>query len=244
MKWRDTLFFGLKSKLSKEQEIYLDAIENNQITFCNARSGSGKTTLAVGMAKLLDKGLVYIFATPQEKTLGFRKGNTQEKESDYLTPLYDALVEIGEIPEKVIISENNIDNIKNGSAWVKATSATFLRGTNLKNTTIILDESQNHSIADLKKILTRIHDSCTVIVIGHSGQIDIKPSASGFTKYLEHFRTEPYCAVVELTINFRGKLATRADSLGETNGYERERGNTERVRNSGESTDEGTLQVR
>jgi phosphate starvation-inducible protein PhoH and related proteins len=31
--------------------------------------------------------------------------------------------------------------------------------------------------------------------------------------YLEHFRNEPYCKVVELHVNFRGQLAQHADNL-------------------------------
>jgi phosphate starvation-inducible protein PhoH and related proteins len=62
--------------------------------------------------------------------------------------------------------------------------------------------------------LTRVHNSAKVIVIGHDKQIDLKdPKKSGFVPYLEHFRNEPYCKVVELHVNFRGQLAQHADNL-------------------------------
>jgi hypothetical protein len=51
-------------------------------------------------------------------------------------------------------------------------------------------------------------------MIGHDGQVDLdKPEKSGFAPYIEHFRQEPYCKVVELHVNFRGKLAQHADEL-------------------------------
>lgn len=79
---------------------------------------------------------------------------------------------------------------------------------------MILDESQNYTVAELKKVLTRCHDTCKVIVIGHTGQIDIR-GGSGFAKYLEHFKDQEKCAVCELTTNHRGWLSTYADMLEE-----------------------------
>jgi predicted ribonuclease YlaK len=89
---------------------------------------------------------------------------------------------------------------------------TYLRGTNLKNKVVILDESQNYTVAELKKVLTRCHDSCKVIVIGHTGQIDIS-GGSGFARYLMHFENEDRAAVCKLSTNHRGWLSTFADQL-------------------------------
>ena len=64
------------------------------------------------------------------------------------------------------------------------------------------------------KLLTRIKDTCKVIVVGHTGQIDIS-GKSGFAKYIEHFKDQEKCAVCELTVNHRGWLSTHADALEE-----------------------------
>ena len=68
---------------------------------------------------------------------------------------------------------------------------------------------------ELKKVLTRIHDNCKTIVIGHSGQCDLYhyPERSGFAPYIEHFKDEPYAQVCELTKNYRGIVSTKADEL-------------------------------
>jgi predicted ribonuclease YlaK len=63
-------------------------------------------------------------------------------------------------------------------------------------------------------VFTRIHDNCKVIVIGHTGQIDIR-GGSGFARYLEHFDGQDRCAVCKLTTNHRGWLSTYADELEE-----------------------------
>lgn len=209
----DNLLFGFAPKLTDEQREYVDSIFDNQLTIVNAQAGTGKTTLAVACAKLLGKPLVYTFAPVEERSLGFTPGTAEEKEAKYLTPLIDALTEIREDPRTSIYRENNPDFINEG-AWITARSHVYMRGTNIKDATLIIDEAQNFTRGDLKKVLTRVHDSTTVIMIGHDGQCDLpKPEKSGFVPYIEHFRGKPYCKVVTLTKNFRGQLAQDADEL-------------------------------
>jgi phosphate starvation-inducible protein PhoH and related proteins len=211
---KNNLLFGFEPKLTDEQREYVNSIFDNQLTIVNARSGTGKTTLAVACAKIICKPLVYIFAPVEEKRMGYRPGSQTEKEREYLQPLKDALMEINEPPEKVIYSEENIEAQKAGHVWVYPMSHTFARGINLKDKTVIIAEAQNFTRGELKKVLTRIHDSCTVIIEGHDGQCDLPdPKKSGFVPYIEHFRDEPYCKVIELTKNFRGRLAQKADEL-------------------------------
>lgn len=145
--------------------------------------------------------------------MGFTPGTQEEKESKYITPLIDALMEIGEDPRLALYRESNPD-FMNDNTWIRAMSHVYMRGTNIKDSTLIIDEAQNMTRGDLKKILTRVHDSTKVIMIGHMGQVDLPdPAKSGFAPYIEHFKDEEYAKVIELTTNFRGRLARHADSL-------------------------------
>lgn len=208
------LLFGFAPKLTEEQRIYVDSIFDNQMTIVNARSGTGKTTLAVACAKIIGKPLIYVFAPVQEKAMGFRPGKQSEKEAEYYQPLIDALLKINEVPAKVMYIEENPDALKAGHVWVYPKSHVFARGTNIEECTVIIDEAQNFTRGELKKLLTRLHDTAKVIMIGHDGQIDLPdPKKSGFAPYIEHFANEPYCKTVELTKNFRGRLAQHADDL-------------------------------
>jgi phosphate starvation-inducible protein PhoH len=210
---KHNLLFGFTDKMTDEQRIYVDSIFDNQLTIVNARSGTGKTTLAVAAAKIIGKPLVYLFAPVEEDALGYTPGTVEEKEAKYITPLLDALKEIKEKPQLAIYREENPDFISK-EAWVFPKSHVFARGTNIKESTVIIDETQNFTRGELKKVLTRIHDSCTVIMIGHDGQNDLdKPDKSGFVPYLDHYRDEHYVKVCQLTVNFRGKLAQKADDL-------------------------------
>lgn len=207
------MLFGFADKLTDEQREYVDSIFDNQLTIVNAKAGTGKTTLAVACAKIIGKPLIYTFAPVEERALGFTPGTQEEKESKYITPLIDALVEIREDPRFAIKSENNPDII-NEQAWITAKSHVFMRGINIKDSTLIIDEAQNMTRGDLKKVLTRVHSSTKVIMIGHTEQCDLPdPKKSGFLPYLEHYRNEHYAKVVELTKSFRGELAQHADKL-------------------------------
>ena len=70
---------------------------------------------------------------------------------------------------------------------------------------MILDDEQAEFVDAIK-------DLSKVIVIGHTGQIDIR-GGSGFAQYLEHFQGQERCAVCRLTTNHRGWLSTFADML-------------------------------
>ena len=206
--------------LDAEQRIFVDAIKDPAATivFCNAAAGTGKTTLAMGAANILVKdkrndldGIVYIVSPYGEQKQGYLPGSYTEKSEVYFEPAYQAMLEVGMNPNSDVYSDSMV-NKKRGDAFVKLLTHTFLRGTNLENKVVILDEAQNYTVPELKKVLTRCHDTCKVIVIGHTGQVDIRES-SGFARYLQHFDGQEKCRVCKLTTNYRGWLSTYADQL-------------------------------
>lgn len=210
----DTMFYGMT--LSDEQHIYGDSIVDNLVTYCQARAGSGKTTVAIGTAKIMlgreFKSVHYIFPTVKEKALGFTTGDQKQKESKYLTPLYDALHAINENPIEAIIGEPTKWG-KQDSGWLYAYSHNYMRGGNIKTAIVIIDEAQNLTKDELRTILTRIHDSSHVVVVGDWKQCDIDIKTSGFIPYLEHYRPTQYTLVTELTKNFRGVISAHAETL-------------------------------
>jgi len=219
---KDSLFYGLRARMTSEQEDLVNAIysDKNDIVFCNSKAGTGKTLMAVATAKLLIqegqyKELLYVFNPTEENKMGYRPGSQEEKEKEYITPLRQALTQIGDNPDKaMIVTDINNSSMKktNGKQWVRAESHTFARGTNQRNKVIIIDEAQNWTVGQLKKMLTRCHDNSKVIVIGHDGQIDLtNKDLSGFTSYYNHFMNMPRAKHCNLTVNFRGWLAQHAD---------------------------------
>lgn len=208
--------------LDEEQKKFVNAIlnPNNTIVFCNAKAGTGKTTLAMGTAEILVKhkeydGIVYICSAYGEKKQGYLPGSLTEKSEVYFEPAYQAMIECNMNPN-VCVNSDSMVNQKYGDGYVTLLTHTFLRGTNLKKKVIILDESQNFTVGDLKKTLTRCSDDCKIIVIGHDKQCDLEDkNSSGFIRYLEHFKGHERCEVCELVTNHRGWVSQFADELEE-----------------------------
>ena len=213
-------FYGLR--LDAEQTAFVTAIldPHKTIVFCNSVAGTGKTTLAMGAANLLVKnehndlnGIVYIVSPYGEQRQGYLPGSITEKSEVYYEPAYQAMIECNMNPNTDVCSDS-MTSKKKGDAFIKMLTHTYLRGTNLQNKVVIIDEAQNFTVAELKKVLTRVHDTCKVIVVGHSGQVDIN-GKSGFARYIMHFAGAEKCEVCELTTNYRGWLSRFADMLEE-----------------------------
>ena len=211
------MFFGMN--LDEEQAQYRDAIwsQDKLIVFCDAKAGSGKTQIAVMTAELLYKygrydGIVYITAPVQEGKLGFLPGTVQEKLEVYNEPFYQAAVKADIDIQHAFIGDQESE--KMGTAYIECMSHNYLRGCNFENKVVIIDEAQNFYKDELKKVLTRVHDTCKVVVIGHTGQIDLyhHPENSGFAPYIEHFRDVEWVEICQLTNNYRGKISNHADA--------------------------------
>ena len=209
------VFYGLM--LDKEQEIFANAIwsDDIDIIFTNAKAGSGKTVVTAGVANMLVKygkfdKIIYIMSPYGERKQGWLPGSIEEKSSVYFEPFYQALVTCNVNPYTAIFDETT------GSGYITCITDTFLRGQNLDNAVIIIDEAQNFTTSQLKKILTRVGKKSKVVVIGHTQQCDLdEPNMSGFARYIKHFEGQERTAVCKLVNNHRGWISRHADELEE-----------------------------
>ena len=206
--------------LDDDQLAFANAIwdRNNDIVMANARAGTGKTTIATGVAIMLVKygfydGIVYIMSPYGERKQGYLPGDIQTKSEVYFEPFYQALITCNENPNTAITNESMV-NQKNGTGYITCITDTYLRGTNLDDAIILMDECQNATVSQLKTILTRVGKNAKVICIGHDQQCDLAdPSKSGFARYIEHFRGCDRAAICELKINHRSWISQHADEL-------------------------------
>jgi len=157
------------------QTKYLEAIEKHVITIAIGPAGTGKTYLAVASAisALLSGEVARIIlarpAVEAGESLGFLPGDYEEKVKPYLRPLYDAIYEM--LPQKKI--HNYIDN-----GIIEIAPLAFMRGRNLKDSFIILDEAQNTTHIQMKMFITRMGEGSRSVVTGDITQIDLPPSKS------------------------------------------------------------------
>jgi phosphate starvation-inducible PhoH-like protein len=154
------------------QQLYLDAIEQNDLTFAVGPAGTGKTYLAMAaaMAALKRREVKrLILARPAVEAgerLGFLPGTLVEKVNPYLRPLYDALYDMLDIERAGRLVE---------SGTIEVAPLAFMRGRTLNHSFVILDEAQNTTRDQMKMFLTRLGQHSHAVVTGDVTQTDLPP---------------------------------------------------------------------
>ena len=165
------------------QAEFVRNIRSNDVSLGIGPAGTGKTYLAVACAiealenNQVNRVLLVRPAVEVGERLGFLPGDVAQKIDPYLRPLYDALYEmLG--PERVhrYIERNTIE----------IAPLAYMRGRTLNSSFIILDESQNTTVAQMKMFLTRLGFGAKVAITGDITQIDLPQNASGDKSGLIH----------------------------------------------------------
>ena len=163
------------------QRRYVEAIRVNDLNFGVGPAGTGKTYLAVACAvealedRAVNRILLVRPAVEAGEKLGFLPGDLAQKIDPYLRPLYDALYEMLGVDRVNKYIERNI---------IEVAPLAFMRGRTLNGSFIILDESQNTTIEQMKMFLTRIGFGSTAVVTGDITQIDLQGGKSGLVHVL------------------------------------------------------------
>lgn len=168
---------------SRNQYFYIKNILEHDINFGVGPSGTGKTYLAVACAVAAletDRVRRIVLVRPAVEAgekLGFLPGDLSAKVDPYLRPIYDALYEmLGNEQCKRLIEANVIE----------VAPLAYMRGRNLNESFIILDESQNTTREQMKMFLTRIGFGSKVVITGDITQIDLpKHTVSGLRHVIE-----------------------------------------------------------
>ena len=152
------------------QQNYVRSIQEHDINFGIGPAGTGKTYLAVACAvdalerEQVRRILLVRPAVEAGEKLGFLPGDLAQKIDPYLRPLYDALYEMLGFEQVAKLIEKQV---------IEIAPLAYMRGRTLNNSFIILDESQNTTLEQMKMFLTRIGFGSTAVITGDITQVDL-----------------------------------------------------------------------
>lgn len=159
---------------------HIDPLNENQAKVLNSDknlvlvgfAGTGKTYLAsyIGYRDMLESGgrydkMVYMRSAVPTRNIGFLPGNEKEKVEVYEAPYIDIATEL--------FGRGDSYEIMKKKGVVHFTSTSFVRGINLRNAIVIVDECQNMTYHELDSIITRLNDNCRIIFCGDMRQADL-----------------------------------------------------------------------
>ena len=133
-------------------------------------AGTGKTFLTSYLAYHemfsgnYDK-LIYMRSAVPTRNTGFLPGTQEEKVAIYEAPYIDIASEL--------FQRGDAYDILKKKGLVHFTSTSYVRGINLRNAVIVVDETQNMTYHELDSIITRLNDNCRIMFCGDIRQADL-----------------------------------------------------------------------
>ena len=196
---------------------------NISIVTLSGKAGTGKTllALAVGLQQMMvdniySRMLVSRPIFPMGRDLGFLPGDTQEKLSPWMQPIFDNLeLLINNTSEKKSSKRDSYQElIERGMLVVEP--LTYIRGRSIPNQHMIVDEAQNLTPHEMKTIVSRAGDGTKIVLTGDPNQIDntdVNLSSNGLSTLVERFKGSQLAGHVRFTSVERSALAELAANV-------------------------------
>lgn len=156
-------------KLTQKQSSLYSIVQQNEIISVIGPAGTAKTYMAIYSALqfIINNKNTRIFLTKPiveaGEKLGFLPGETDDKVDPYLQSYIDLFHELvgKEVTEKLF---------KSGKIVFQPVA--YMRGRNLKDCFIIIDECQNYNMKQLMTLVTRKHSESKILMLGDYLQDD------------------------------------------------------------------------
>jgi phosphate starvation-inducible PhoH-like protein len=191
-------------QLNEEQKEAKQIILNNKITVLKGQAGSGKSLIAAQVAldllfrREVEKIILTRPAVTSGEEIGYLPGDKDAKLAPYTAAIYDNMYRL--------YSKDKIDKeIMEGN--IEVIPLAFMRGRNLTNCCVVVDEGQNITAQQMELVLGRICSGTKMVICGDNAQIDLRDKKqSGFNFICTNFKEVPGFSVVTLKTNHRDPI--------------------------------------
>ena len=175
---------ALSALTETQRELFIQWNEDKSMLVTGS-AGTGKSLLCLwlGLRDVLDENISYenltiIRSIVPSREIGFTPGTVDEKIKIYESPYVS-------ICNHIFSYAKSYENLKRGG-YLTFESTSFLRGTTIDNSVIIVDELQNLSWHECNTVMTRVGNNSKIIFIGDDKQTDLtkKNDTSGFKEFV------------------------------------------------------------
>jgi len=193
--------------LTKNQTILFDAYDLEKHLFVYGCAGTGKTFCALYLAlkDVLDEltpydKIVIVRSLVSTREIGFLPGDHEDKSSLYQIPYKNMVKYMFECNSDAEF-EMLYGNLK-AQETIRFWSTSFIRGTTLDNSIIIVDECQNLNFHELDSIITRVGDNSKIMFCGDATQSDLTKTneRNGILDFMKIIQRMPEFESVEFGI--------------------------------------------
>lgn len=190
-----------------KQKTYIQSLIHDCVVICLGPAGTGKTYCAAVYAAMqlhlgeVNKLIVTRPNVPTGRSIGFFPGTIEEKMAPWVAPITSVLKEtLGSGEYECHIKHGNIEMVP----------LEVIRGRSWDDAIILIDESQNLTMDELKAVSTRIGRNSRMIFMGDASQSDL---ANGKDNALHKFCDiiEKYAVPQTSIIEFTHEDVVRSD---------------------------------
>jgi len=194
--------------LTDNQKKLFDSYANQKHLVAYGCAGTGKTfiTLYNALREVLNERSPYekvyiVRSLVATREIGFLPGTYEDKSDIYQIP-YKNMVKYMFQMSSDSEFEMLYGNLK-GQETIKFWSTSFLRGTTLDNSIIIVDEFQNCTSHELDSIITRIGENSKIMFCGDATQSDLLKTndRNGIIDFMSILRKMPSFDIIEFGVD-------------------------------------------
>ena len=165
--------------LTKSQEKVFEAWERNKHLFLFGAAGTGKSfiTMYLALREILNEQTPYnklyiVRSLVPTREIGFLPGDHEDKANLYQIPYKNMVRYMFEMPDDPSF-EMLYGNLK-AQDTISFWSTSFIRGTTIDNSIVLVDESENLNFHELDSIITRLGVNSRIIFAGDAAQTDLQ----------------------------------------------------------------------